>query len=140
MTLEQLCCSLESAKRLRELGVTKESYAYYCVGEIPMNPCILVRDHDEIINSETNIQTYTAAELLEVLPMCVYCSNESLIKKTHFIKIDKHNEDFCVGYYHQDESIYGLLRRTGSSLSECCALCLICLLENNLVSLEEVNR
>lgn len=133
MTLEQLCCSLESAKRLRELGVTKKGIFIFDVHE---GDILGIRGHDNYLGPiEYSVYTYTAAELLEVLPDEIFCKKEYVLT-VNTLGLPR------LYYVHYVCYGYELIKNyTGHlNLAEACALCLIHLIENNLVSLEEVNR
>lgn len=66
MKLEDQLCSLESAKRLKELGCPQESLFYYV---FVWGSCVIVRI-EVMKNFEDNevLSAYTVAELGEMLP------------------------------------------------------------------------
>lgn len=139
MTLDQLFCSIESAKRLRELGFTKESlfswvHPWQKTRYIELKNSWITTDTYKV-NGRTYYQAYTAAELLEVLPYQIFIEG-----KNYFLNIEKDDLNTFIVYY----SFYGDFLDTCSScdlnLAEACALCLIHLLENKLIDVREVNK
>ena len=122
MKLEQQVCSLESAKRLKELGVRQESIF---VWEIVGGNANLIPEHYASPHNILEIKRYSAftvAELGEMLP--------------HEMSIPHKAHD---GFWQYDEAIYSL---KGDSYSPCFventeaaarAKMLIYLLENKLM-------
>ena len=73
MKLEQQVCSLELAKRLKELGVKQESYAYWCwnngtdVFPGKTDAIVLLNKGGRHVDSPTYCSAFTVAELGEML-------------------------------------------------------------------------
>jgi hypothetical protein len=70
MELEKHVCSLELAKRLKELGVKQESFFFWHAGP-DVEPKIIIGQGYETANGFTyeNFSAFSVAELGELLPM-----------------------------------------------------------------------
>lgn len=78
MKLEQQVVSLELAKRLKELGVKQESYAYWWpvpkmdgVAVVPDGYDLTPGNHGRFYGNERIISAFTVAELGEMLPQAI---------------------------------------------------------------------
>lgn len=81
MKLEDQVCSLELAKRLKELGVKQESYAYWEQNSIG-NYTLFA---DDEIHMQDWCSAFTVAELGELLPNFVGASQLECIKQNNNI-------------------------------------------------------
>lgn len=65
MTLEQMCCTREQSKRLRELGIDQKSYFYHTIVHVTHLPYVPIGEtwDKDLIGS-----AYTVAELGIMLP------------------------------------------------------------------------
>lgn len=74
MKLEYQVCSLDLAKRLKELGVKQESYFMWCVDDSEDFLCHELRQTPSVMsqrNRHNNYCAFTVAELGEMLPWYV---------------------------------------------------------------------
>lgn len=136
MQLEQEVCSLELAKRLKELGVKQESYFFYRHNE--KGNYELCEDegefcHHKIIPEEHGISAFTVAELGELLPW--YIESGFLKHPKKWLKIEKWGNvdgstEWNVNYYN--EFIGDIIAKIDSTEADARAKMLIYLLENNL--------
>jgi hypothetical protein len=71
MKLEQICCSLENSKRLKELKVKQESLFYHCRLKIKyLPPFEDEQDREKFALSfdDSICSAFTSSELLDMLP------------------------------------------------------------------------
>lgn len=71
MELNQQVCSLELAKRLKELGVKQESLFYYVIDDLEFGNTELMFLGGMGAENDIDISAFTAAELGEMLPATV---------------------------------------------------------------------
>ena len=131
MRIEDQVCSLENAKRLKELGVKRESYFLHCKPFICIRSYVKERWAFGLDHSGHDVYpAYTVAELGEMLP------NE----------IDDGTGNYFI---FQSGQLRGYRDVTGRWLLElqgtrketdARAMMLIWLLENNYITTEEVNK
>lgn len=117
LPLEKQCCSLESARRLKELGFSQESLFYHCVRKQPDGRQIRRRTRGIKFYSGQYISAYTVAELGELLPKGFW----------HISKGDRFHIT-CVNSSEQAMS--------GLNEAECRALMLIYLAYNKLIEVK----
>lgn len=150
LPLEKQVSLLESAKRLRELGVRQESLFYYdCRNSNPF----LVRCHKDSkykpsFSKAYHYAAFTVAEILEILPreiewkkddgfMGFKCKGRLIIRPSLFVMGDK------LGGFFPDYQEFGGATLTGTmrlgelfrhtNLAESCSKILRYLLENKLM-------
>lgn len=134
MKLEDQVCSLELAKRLKELGVRQESYFYYCLegfsgqtGEEYWGIHALRRKN---VIQEEYISAFTVAELGVMLPHSI---------NDWVICIEKHPYDgWFIKYW--DNSYKQLREAQDGKESDARAKMLIYLIENGLVKAESLTK
>lgn len=139
MKLENQVCSLEQAKRLNELGIIQESLFYYCQDIPPNNPSLhyygyaqenipidlLFGKQSELSTSNLFFEysTFTVAELGVMIP------------DSYYLPVNKGNNGWWISNIRtEDES------KLASIEAEARAEMLIYLLENSLITAEEVNQ
>lgn len=137
MTLEQQVCSLDLAKRLKELGVKQESYVYWIMNWDSDYPeeghwWSLAQKH-ELITGREQYSAFTVAELGEMLP---YSGDVSYpTGYLHTVKIDQNNYRSC---YANGAGVMGykgeLLQQVANTEANARAKMLIYLLENKLIN------
>ena len=121
MKLEQQCCSLELAKRLKELGVKQESFFYYYYSTILKSWLISV--HKDIERDLDDISAFTVAELGNMFPFaCVISTYNGGI--SGYVC-----ESIAIPYHNKIPEI------NGETEADARAKMLIYLLENNLITL-----
>jgi hypothetical protein len=85
MKLVEQVCSLELAKRLKELGVKQESYFYWTTLEYYVHipgvqegptPCVMPGFE---VDGRNKLSAFTVAELGEILPITIYGDFDHLI-------------------------------------------------------------
>jgi hypothetical protein len=161
--IEELVCSLDLSKKLKELEVKQESYFYYgneklitkynelnCLyknKEYFTDICLGCCDHPEKI--ESLYSAFTAGELFELLPAFVDIKKDEPFNGFWFnlIKRSSSNIRYIVNYHcdtmeFNPESIFFNLKVIkpniyGENLSDCLAQTLIYLIENNLIGVKD---
>jgi hypothetical protein len=145
MNIEQQVCSLEQAKRLKELGVNALAYfawteyenAYgnksFSIADTRTN-CMGRTNQD----GRTNYRAYTVAELMGIIPyskgedslLCVMPPNEGneYLWTCLYLPIGTAITDYVEDDYSD-----------GNTLAECLAAFLIYLIENNIFTPKQIN-
>lgn len=127
MKLEQQVVSLELAKKLKELGVTKESYFKWVTNGFPEGAAgrkwIVVRSQQ----FQEGFDAFTVAELGEMLP------NEIRQKVGFWFNQAGMSHGWAVGYKSRVMGLLGNMEILEVSEADARARMLIYLLENNLL-------
>ncbi len=142
--IEQQVCSLELAKRIKELGVEQESLFYYNNKEI----CIAkrlhyIKDRSHITtfsssyhscNNEKIYSAFTVAELGVMLPSIITLNN-----RKHILNYQKSllNGVFLITYRERKKN-GRYFKVVNSSEANCRAIMLINLIENGLVEVHKL--
>lgn len=134
MSIESHVTSLELSKRLKELGVKKESIFYWVKHGLNVVTCeenwqLEILTHNLRSIPDYYIPAYLASELGEILPLFSRAYNQLNIEKT--------DSGWNVEYSCSREFYKGFVEKY---LTNALAKMLIHLLENNLVTLEQVNK
>lgn len=95
MNLRQHCVSLETAKRMKELGWKKATFAWYQPNGLDVfclyaNPPTL---------GMTDIAAPIASEIMEELPRSV-----KVEKNKYTFSMGKNSIEYCVGYHRRDSN------------------------------------
>lgn len=126
MKLEQQVCSLELARRLKEIGVRQESYLAWCDcdvhGEYDIREFAAAAD-------DRRIAAFTVAELGEMLPEELLIDGEW----TATLEISKGDNAWHV-YYHNDQIPRTFHLEYADTEADARAKMLIYLLENKLIT------
>lgn len=138
MKLENQCCTLIQAKRLKELGVKQESVFYHIPPLTSRNDsCIVLKPYP----NEDDYSAFTVAELGEMLP-------KKIINERYYLKFSfTHNDqpdNICVCVYEDSELGHKPIpieevvkmkfyQTLGNTEAKARAAMLIYLLENNLI-------
>jgi hypothetical protein len=131
MKLEQQVCSLELAKKLKELGIKQNGYFIWEWSPKDKNPQ-LKRNMDCLKqwNNKFNCSAFTVAELGEILPLKIFRNNNFyLLVIKRFKRGGK--IDFSCGY---EAGFIDGFRKFDITEANCRAKMLINLLENNLIN------
>ncbi len=141
MNLESQVCSLDLAKRLKELGVKQESIFRYDVWQ--ERATLRYFTEEPIISGEIPYAAFTSTELGEMLPDCIRADklfnngNTTLMDLNgHFIKSSKKDDEYKI-------YIDGLTKITiffSKNEANARANMLIHLIENKLITIEEINN
>lgn len=131
MELKDQVCSLELAKRLKELGVKKNSLFYWdshCIEE-------LKTQGNYGITSDGEYSAFTVAELGEMLPVIIFEKN---IKNKLIMRKVNSNTQYVyeVKYIGINQSNIFL----EATEADARAKMLIYLLENNYIKVEDINE
>jgi hypothetical protein len=128
LPLEKQCCSLEYCKKLKELGVTQDSYFYWQT--VPYGTILLTR-YDYFNSELQGYSAFTTAELGVMFPLS--------------IPGYPHNQQ-----YKDDHDSFVCLYTTDDQLKEACfqadteanarAKALVSLIENNFITVSEINE
>ena len=121
MNIEQQVCSLELAKRLKELGVKQDSYFWWVNPEMTENNATqLLADDDRFINCHPDLylSAFTVAELGEMLPLWWYSGKR------------KENDYICEVF---KRNVTDKLNSFGDTEANARAKMLIYLIENKLI-------
>lgn len=124
MRLEDQVCSLELAKKLKELGVKQESYAYYIYSDGD-----LILSLDFIIGIDDQCSAFTVAELGQMLPDELQSTSASGSDKS--IHYSKYEEAYYVGIGHENGQIIPVFYDENEADAR--AKILIYLIENKLI-------
>lgn len=134
MKLEDQVCSIESARRLKELGVPQDSLFYWCFSQKDADYCVCYAyDSGKYPLKDINCSAFTAGELGELLPKIIVKS------VTYGIEYCTRLSDGPFGvFYASCSGAYGnLCWIVGKTEAEARAKCLIYLLENKLMEITE---
>ena len=123
MKLQDQVCSLELSKKLKELGVNKESYWYWHKGELEDEDDLDDWAENHLGVHENAIHAYTVAELGQMLP-----KEESIVT---MIFTNSRCQMAILGYEWKDKSIGQSIE--ADTEADARAKMLIYLLENNLI-------
>ena len=141
LTLENQVCSLEHAKRLEELGINKGSLFVY---EYYNDDCYSIKYYPDALipNSLDKLKIYSAftvAELGEMLPDIITIPHTYA---PYELKIHKYAYGFYVGYHapEREEGYTVLYAFKNNNESDARAKMLIYLIENKLITVEEINK
>lgn len=131
MNLSDQVCSLESAKKLRELGVRQESLFYW---HLPVyEDWRVLMGRNEMWEEEYTVSAFTVAELGEFLPLFV----EQDKKKFKLYLAKNEYGEWFVEYHEwslkQLDNYELLVQRHADTESEARAKMLIYLIENKLI-------
>lgn len=140
--IEQQVCSLELARKLKELGVRQESYFYYNEHNFLINRDDVYEYYDCCAEDMKGyISAFTVVELGEMLPKSIYCETS---QKEYFLKIEKDDmseegqiEGWLVrysGFFNKETLVHCLRENFNCALAEI----LIYLIENGYVKAEEL--
>lgn len=98
MEIEKQVCSLELAKRLKELGVKQESYFTWCINsgkaELLHNHSVALAVRDKLHDFEGNYSAFTVAELGILLPEIIYS-----YKREYFYEVPVDDGDVCYSIF-----------------------------------------
>jgi hypothetical protein len=137
MELEKQVCSLELAKKLKELGVKQESLFRWYVHNKGVEISYYTHEYFERSYGVKIVDSYpafTVAELGEMLPIRIQGTNKNGYARTdHFFACYSATYRFLVGY-HADP-IDELCKSIADNEADARAKLLIYLLENNLTTL-----
>ena len=160
MTLESQVCSLELAKKLKELGVPQKTIFFWATDEellhLPLMP-----------NQYVDCSAYLASELGEMLPQS-YVTKSNLFQRTEkceicgknphpsfeemevnaefdWVRRLKHGDEIFwqIRYSYDDPSDgtkHYMFSINGDTEADCRAKILIYLIENHLISVEELGK
>lgn len=119
-------CSLEHAKKLKELGIKQESLFYWTIcGPIYRSEMPFLLDN--------NYSAFTVAELCELLPP-IFEKQDKDVCGPFNLEIRKYNHIFTVNYYDPDDQWWKECETEDVKLADALAKMLIYLLENNLIN------
>jgi hypothetical protein len=133
MNLEQQVCSLELAKRLKELGAKQESVTYWMDGDLyfPGNLGILQKRTDREV-----VAAFTVAELEKMVPQEINLPFKNGKKRSHnhWRVIGKPRPNGYAARYIGGNSITNFEAR-GDTFADSLAAMLVYLIENKLITL-----
>jgi hypothetical protein len=106
MNIKDQCCSLELAKKLKNLGVRQESYFYWCLSKKEGNGGLPVfyqlADINRLEKScfwpEDKISAFTSSELGDMLPCTINVMDGADFKIFQYIEW-KITEKYLINYY-----------------------------------------
>lgn len=157
MKLKNQVCSLELAKKLKELGLKRDScfiYKYHTtikylhphssaekmeISRTIDSTAIVVENYGPIIYPD--IAAYTAAELLEMLPLQITISNTEFILAMH-----SNSEDNQIRINYFKEMSFSLdaelfpIDVEAFNLSDALARLLVFLIVNDYIKVEDLNN
>ena len=128
MSIENICCSLEYAKKLKKIGFKKESLFSFFIDKQFEKPYILQTEFYQHLSNVHIYSAFTASELINILP----CSLE-YEKEKYFLNISKINISYkssYVSFEYEDEIPYDCIE--DKSLENSLAQLLIYIIEQKL--------
>jgi hypothetical protein len=138
MELINQVCSLESAKRLDELGVKQDSYFVW-------ENCLKHPEWQVIESwayegrSDMKIPAHTVAELLNILP--VYIFRHGNVYDFNIGKLKNPKGDIYYGVSYKEEIFNEFINtERNEKFIKCLSDMLIYLLENNIIKADEINQ
>lgn len=143
MKLEEQVCSLELAKRLKELGVKQDSYFYWVETPIITPPQYELGSAKEIASwagpyeKANKISAFTVAELGKMLPKKL----EHLKQNPNLLRLEFGFQcDISIAYYYDTEMTNKRIELSERDKAEANARAkmLIYLIENNIIKGEEL--
>jgi hypothetical protein len=134
MKVQEQCCSLEQAKKLKELGVSARPLCQWYVPAIEGYPPYIEFTQSAYLNLPTHFPAYNAAELGQMLPQRF---NVSGFGEAQLI-IHKYDK-WYVHYVDVATETAPYVKERSDSLAESMAAMLIFLLERKLTTIEKVN-
>lgn len=137
MKLHDQVASLDLCKRLKELNVKQDSYAYWIEDiESHEQPCVILRVGytPEI---EEQYSAFTVAELGEMLPTKFYWEDSS---ECVYLRIVKYTENYHISYFDHDDKWFDWYVVEDINEANARAKMLIHLIENNLLTLKETTN
>jgi hypothetical protein len=144
MELEKQVCSLELAKRLKELGVKQESlwhwvrrgHHFFDGVEIqPDEPRLYETQPPFVFPYESVGSAFSVAELGEMLPMEIK-SNGAIYTLETWRQYSKDMRRWFTSYVHADGRKNSLAFQMEKTEADARAKCLIYLIENKLVTID----
>lgn len=124
--------SLGVAKKLNKMGFKKESMCVYWTSpdsyEEPFHYEICYRGEENFYENEHCINAYQLHEILHELPYMITYGTANL-----FLKIDKFEDDYIVGYYEFSEYPWG--EQKNENPHDAAALLWIWCVEQNYITL-----
>lgn len=126
MKLNQQVCSLELAKKLKELGVKQESFFVW--SQVHEGFAITRRSLEE------EIAAFTVAELGEMLPVRIDAKGKKDARQRLAYYLDYQAGGFSVCYSHHLDIRQVLAEVSSDTEADARAKCLIYLLENKLIT------
>lgn len=140
MKLQNQVCSVEQAKRLKELGVNEKTFFSWELNYEPEPRLVVSVDWNEI----NHLSAYTVAEFGIMLP---HPDNLTVLGGfVYMSQCDISSNDgmpwYCIWEYDTDKEERGMRREiiSGKTEAEARAAMLIYLLEYNIITAEEVNE
>jgi hypothetical protein len=144
MKIEDQVCSLELAKRLKELGVKQESYFYWFVLVGIGTARLRNNEWRPEVSGEEPISAFTVSELMEMLPAYIDTKKNEPFNTFYFDlrKRTAKNIQYIVNYYCDtvDQTVnivpYQLLSKNiyDEKLADCLAKTLIYLTGEGLIN------
>lgn len=139
MELKDQVVSLESAKRLRELGIKQESLFYWVDwGKVERWQCrykeYIDTYWDEVIErGYTVISAFTVSELMEL------CNSKDCFIGTDYDDgaYERYDKPVFCGYFAGFRTKNGFKKFRENSLTECIAKMLIYMIENGIVEVKK---
>lgn len=147
MKLEDQLTSLELSRKLEKLGVKQESYFYWWKKQEEWVLAEYTRYGDGVMDEY--VSAFTVAELGEMLPwridipMSEYTgvvNSEGVSVKDYKLSQLRNfsdSETFVIAYCYERQNLEVLIECTAVTEADARAKCLVYLLENNLLKVEE---
>jgi len=131
MNLEDQVCSLELAKKLKELGVKQKSFFYYELISLT-NEYHVSWDFSD---GKGEYSSFTVAELLELLPFEIFNNfNYGLVIKKSYNDFEVIYDTYTID--GDDNRNFQLKYEFDKNPANACAKMLIYLIENNLINID----
>jgi len=133
MRLEDQVCSLELAKRLRELGVKQESLFWWVLVNPETNQWELTaKENSKSFTSSHKISAFTVAELGEMLPWAFWKDSEE-----YWLVVERLSNGWWIRYDKNDKKSKTIATAVDKTETNARAKMLIYLLENKVTDLQE---
>lgn len=135
MNIESQVCSLELAKRLKELGVKQKSFFKY---EVKKDGYLTIYHSKATSCANEYYSAFTVAELGEMLPHSLQADTAS--KNNSILEINKNLNNRWILVYAVHSNLPPTICIIDDNEANARAKMLISLIENSLIDLKEINN
>jgi len=128
--LEKICTDLTTSRKIEKLGIGKETEFYYSLGGTLLHNDLWIPSHSTF--------AYTLEQIIDKLPESIQLDSDSLA--IYYFTLE-HGE-VCYENGRQDHSYdtTHTIERGTDNLATCAAKLLIRLIEDKIITVEEVNN
>lgn len=136
MKIEHQICSLEHSEKFKKLGIKQRSLFFWSKDWFSKEWQIQFANN-KTIPHEDCYSAFTIAELLNMLPECIYESYDLLIGKRDNLFRIEYLEILTGNTFQEGEILYFFEEK---NIANCASQMLLQLIEKNLITIEEINK